>query len=260
VTPLLALLLTLAPAQAEDERPGPDPREIASTVQAVETALREGEKDEKLTALREASSVPAGEVATAVARGFRDRDPEVVDATVQSLRFLAHPDALEELHRAYRARRRALRKDVERRAAFVKAIGQHGDVRSIPILADDPFETEEYELVRAHILGLGRIRDRAALEALFGVMKGERQRRVDRHMGDLRLSLVILTGTDQGPSAQRWHEWWSRARRTFEIAPERPAIPRNLAERWVGYWGLERDYGRTQRREDRGDDPERRGG
>ena len=33
-----------------------------------------------------------------------------------------------------------------------------------------------------------------------------------------------------------------------------PELPRPMHRRWVAYWGLDRDYGRRTRREDRGDD------
>ena len=43
-------------------------------------------------------------------------------------------------------------------------------------------------------------------------------------------------------------------RKDFEVAPEPPELPRELAERWAEYWGLARPYERGARREDRGDE------
>jgi len=178
-------------------------------------------------------------------------------ATIQSLRFLEHGDALALLHRTL-ASDKKLRKDEQLTASLIKAIGQHSDPSSVDVLADHMFETKDYEVNRARILGLGRIRTREALAALLALMKGADQHTVDRFMAEFRLSLMVLTGLDRGPTSAPWQEWWRENEKSFRVSADPPALPRPIALRWANYWGTEEGYGRTERREDRGDDPQPR--
>ncbi len=258
---LLALPLVLPLLQ--DPTPAVDPERVAATVARIEEALDGGVEaaQERQAALRAATEVPAPEVVDALERAFRykgDDADEVKQAAIQALRFLQHPDARVALEKTFR-KNRAIRKHETLSGAILKAIAQHRSPESVDLLADDPFETRSYPATQARIRGLGMIRSRASLEALLRLMRSTDQRSVDRHMGDFRLALMVLTGTDQGPSSAAWLRWWSDHDDDFEVAPTRPPLPRAETRRWVEYWGLEADYGRTKRREDRGDDPERRG-
>ena len=137
-------------------------------------------------------------------------------------------------------------------ASMLRAIGQHGDPSSIAILARNPFESRDFASIRARLRGLGMIRDKESVDALIDLMKSSSSRQVDANMADFRLSLVVLTGTDQGPSPMPWRDWWSGHRKGFEVSTEIGPIPRTMKATWTEYWGLDRDYGRTTRREDRG--------
>ena len=253
---LLCLLLAVAPLQ--DETPAPAPERVSEVVQSLKKALAGKEKEPKTRALHEAGRVPAKEVVVAIRRAFRDEDPEVEQAGIQALRFLEHEDALDALH-ALLEKDRTVKKNPELVASAWKAIGQHANPRSVRALAKEPFDAKNGPATRARLLGLGRIRSTESLEALLGLLKSTTPRTVERHMRDLRMSLMVLTGVDQGPNAQSWLRWWRDHKKGFEVAPERPRLPRTETERWLDYWGLEEDVGRTKRREDRGDDPERRG-
>ena len=255
MTPLLlAAALFLSPPTQTSE---PDPARVKEVVAELESALKRGDKDAKVRALEAAGRVPAPAVIKAVARGFKDKEHDVKRATILALRFSPHPDALAALHRAFKSDR-AIRKDGDLSGSILKAIGQHADPSSIKILTDDLFETRNYAAIKARILSLGRIRTKRAVEALLDLMKVTDQRTIDRYMGDFRLSLMILTGTDRGPSSAMWHRWWQNNKKTFEVAPEHPPISKPQLIRWARYWGTDDVYGRTKRREDRGDDPERR--
>jgi len=245
-------LLILLPLLLQDTPPeGPSPETVRATVERIETALAAEEREPKLAALMDAREVPAPEVVDALTGALGDDDLEVVDAAIQGLRWNRHADALETLHRTAK-RNRALRKDDDRYAALLKAIGQHADPSSIDVLAKDVFGRRHYGTRRACILGLGRIRDPRALSELLDLMKGAKQETVDLYAEDFRLSLIVLTGTDQGPSSAAWQRWWKENRKTFELSPTLPRLPRAEHERWTVYWGLPRDYGRAERREDRG--------
>ncbi len=249
----LAAFLRISPAQ---ETP-PSPELVARTVTELTTALTKGDKDEKTRALQAASRVNAPEVIKLVARGFKDDENEVKAATIQALRFLDHEDALALLHRAL-ASDRAIKKDEALTASLIKAIGQHADPSSVRVLSKDAFETKNYAAIRARVLGFGKIRTRESLEALLDLMKVTGQHTIDRYMGDFRLSLMVLTGTDRGPSSAQWQRWWQDHKKTFEVAPEPALLPRPQALQWANFWGNEEGYGRVEKREERGNDPERR--
>ena len=257
---MLDLLLTttalvLSPPSAQEEREAPDPARVEETVEALEDALRSKDPDEKKRTLASAREVPDPRVAKAVGRALKEKDTEVRSAAVQALRWMPHESALDLLERTFETDRE-VKKDEAYAAELLKAIGQHGSPSSIDLLAKNPFDTPSYPAVQARLLGLGMIRTRESVEALLSLMKSSSQKNVDRYMGDLRLSLMVLTGTDQGPTSARWIRWWNDAKKDFEVAPELPELPRTTMRRWAGYWGLEGKYGRKKRREDRGDDPD----
>ena len=257
---LLLSTILLAPPLPQDETPAPeppDPELVAKTVERLETAYRSKDTEEQVRAIGEAGRVADAAVVKSLAKGLRQKDPALKEAVLQALRWMDHPDALKTLHRTYKSDR-AIKKDPELSASLLKAIGQHGDRSSISILSDDPFSTRNYQAIKARVLGLGNIRDRKSVEALLGLMKSSAPRYVDDRMEDFRLALIMLTGTDQGPSSQMWLRWWNDNKKSFEVSPDVPELPRGRRQQWIYYWGLDRDYGRTQRRENRGKDGERR--
>ena len=198
---LFSLLVVFS--QAQDASKGPDAKEIERVVTEIESALAGKETPPKLRALQAASEVPSPVVVKAVTKGFREPEKEVKNAAIQALRWMDHPKALETLHKTFK-NDRAIRKDDELTAAVLKGIGQHGDPSSIKVLAGDPFETRFYGAIRARVLGLGMIRDVKSVESLMKMMKLTDQRKIDRYMDDFRLSLMMLTATDQGPSSSAW--------------------------------------------------------
>ncbi len=250
---LLATLLQVSlPAQETEQPPVPDPQRVSETLRELEEAFRARDAQTKAASLERASSVADPKVVEAIGRALDDSERSVVLAAIQSLRYQRHPSALDCLHRAYAADK-TLRKDEEFSASLLKAIGQHADPKSIPLLSDEPFETQNYQAIRARILGLGRIRTLESVAALFDLLKSTNQKSIDRAMDDFRLSLAVLTGTDQGPTSAQWLRWWNDNRKTFVLPTEFPALPRPMLERWQSYWNLELGNGRGRRREDRGD-------
>jgi len=250
--PLAVLgVLTGAP-QDPVPRPAPEPEAISAAVADLEAAFRSGVKEEKVRALDRASDVVAPAVIDEVTRGFKDREREVQAATIQALRWMDHPAALKALRKTAE-HSRTIKKDEELYPAILKAVGQHGDPGSVHLLSHKPFESPFYQAGRARILGLGMIRTRKSLEALFGMMKSSSAREVERYMASFRLSLMVLTGTDQGPSASQWQRWWKANKKGFEVSPGRRELPRPTARSWTEYWGIDDEHGRTRRREDRGD-------
>ena len=151
--PSLAVLIALAGAPQD---PAPDPEVVAAAVADLAAAFRGGVKEEKVRALERASDVAAPAVVDEVTRGFKDREHEVRAATIQALRWMADPAALEALRENAR-QNRTIKKDEELYPAILKAVGQHGDPSSVPLLSHKPFDSPFYQAGRARILGLGRI-------------------------------------------------------------------------------------------------------
>jgi len=248
----ILLFVALGAGQDPDHGPGPAPEVVEATVAELRVAFRDGAKEDKVHALERAGDVVAPAVIAEVGRGFRDEEREVQAATIQALRWMDHPDALDALQKNARGNRK-LQKDEELYPALLKAVGQHADPDSIRVLADKPFDSPFHQATRARILGLGRIRTRASLEALLDIMKSASEKKVAPHMPSFRLSLMILTGTDQGPTSAQWLRWWSANKKDYEVSPERRELPRSIQRSWTEYWGIDDDYGRTGRREDRGE-------
>ena len=114
--------------------------------------------------------------------------------------------------------------------------------------------TPEREVVRARILGLAQIRTPASVEELFSIMRKTDRRRVQPHMGDFQLALVVLTGVDHGTDLDRWIGWWNESKKTLQVAEKPSPMPEELQNRWNRYWGLPRVYDRQKRRDQRGGD------
>lgn len=249
---LLPCLLLLVAASQD---PGPTPEVVAHAEAALESAYAAGDLARIQAALEEAKGVAHASVVKKITLGLEDERREVQQAALEALRWNAHADALEVLHRLARDKKRM--KDVAVAGAVLRALGQHADPSSIPYLAREPFEPDDHACRRARLFGLGRIRTRAALEALLGILaiseNGAPQlRRIRGQMDDARIALMMLTGEDQGLDPEAWESWWRRSKKTFEVPAEEPVLPREQRLQWDGFFGLRPVYEREKRREDRG--------
>jgi hypothetical protein len=235
---LLALLPWIAPPQEPARSPAPpDPARVASALAALESAWKGGAAGERVRAIEEAAELGDAQVIAAIARGLDQREDAVRDAAVAALRYQPHPAALERLHAALRAAPRSPEQDA-RVAELVLAVGQHASPSSIELLADaSPDRTREHT-TRARIRALGRVRDRAALEALNALRRkaGTGARGGALFDADFRLALWSLTGTDPGLAPESWTRWWNEHGRDFAVAPQPPEEPRLLAQRWRALW------------------------
>jgi hypothetical protein len=258
----IGILLVSTSAHAPGDAPRaqePPAARVTEVRAALDDAVRSGDAAGIVSALAIAQDVPHRDVVADVLAVLDDEREEVRLAALQSLRWLAHPDALAALER--------LAKDGKRMrsppfaAAVLRGLGQHADPGSVALLARTPFEPPDHACVSARVLALGRIRSLESLEALMGMLgathgvRGER--RLQGHMQDVRTSLLLLTGLDHGSAPEAWERWWRDNRRTFRVPAEPPLLPKELHQRWNAYWGLSRVNAREPRREDRGQDPPR---
>lgn len=238
---------------AKPEKRAPTAAEVSKAVDAVRDALRAKDREAARSALEAAASVPHRDVVRAVATALDSDDTEVVVAALQALRFLDHPAALEALHEA--AEERDRRTNPEIAVPLFRAIGQHGDPRSIEILAHNVNEVPQHQIIQSRILALGHIRSVEAVAKLVELRvltgPGGRNRVLEGWKDDFRLALLALTGVDNGVEADLWERWWRASRKTFHVPESLPPLPEDMAKRWKRYWGEGMEYERRQRREDR---------
>ena len=244
-----AALLSFGLALPQEGGPGEDV--VEETVQALQQAFSKGDAADRIEALGRASSVPHKDVVQLVKRGLKDRETTVVSATIESLRYLDHKDALTALHKAEKTNKK-ITKDDDLHARLLKAIGQHGDEDSIDVLAKDLFGHPSYGVVRARILGLVNIRDRKSVETLIGLMNKGSRKNVNPYMSEFRLAMAVLTGRDEGKSVDLWMRWWNDHKKGLEVRTVPPKLPRELQQRWDNYWGIRRQEERGRKRGERG--------
>ncbi|TDJ66846.1 MAG: hypothetical protein E2O39_15740 [Planctomycetota bacterium] len=253
---LLIVSALLAPIPVQDEgRPAPDTARVEAAVMALRVASKAKDPAELVIAIQGQSDVLDAEVVGWIAKGLNHKDESVQNASLYALRFMDHPAAVKALHKLVK-RDRKLHKSPERYENVLRAIGQHGDVASIPILLDKFFNVQDHKVIKARIYSLGNIRSKESVKALFQVMKSGDRKRVQNYMKEIRISLMTLTGVDQGTSQDLWIKWWNNNKRTLEVAPRAPLLPEAVKRRWDSFWGNRRTYDRSKKRRERGSDPE----
>lgn len=258
---LASLLLAASPAalQAETDWEEPD----AEVVEAALADLEEAFDDKELTpdgralAVQRNGDVDHPDVIEVFADLLKDSEEmEVREACVEALRYLRHPDALESLHKRWKKDKKKWKKETAFAATVIRAIAQHADPESVELIADDMFSIGGREVAKAKILGLGHIRSYDSVDELMSVMKAGKRSHIQSLMTDFRMSLMVLTGVDNGESQDEWIDWWSDNKKDLEIRAEPHLLPKKEQYQWDRYWGYDRMDDRGQKREDRGDDPE----
>jgi hypothetical protein len=258
----LLFVLSLSVA-AVPQTPAPsEAQRVKAAVADLEKAFKDGQSADRIRAIREHDQILDPQVIHEISRGFQDRDVEVQRATIEALRFMNHPEALKELEGAAQ-KEEPLRKDPELYAALLKAIGQHGNPSSIPILKDCLWAVRDREVIRARLFGLAHIRTEASIDAVITMMRAGGRMVMAPFMEDIRLALVMLTGVDQGRSQDLWDAWWNDNRTKFKVDPKPPVIAKPLQKAWDNYWGVENHEKhpvRTRDEPQKGNDGDKGGG
>ena len=255
---MYALILSLAllsPAQDPEVKP-PSPERVERALEELSIAFgKKADSEAKMQAIILSSEVLHPKVIEWIAKGLKDKDPEVRAATIGSLRYMEHPDANDVLVTMLQ-RDKKLRKSPELYEALIKAVCQHADPKAFSLIADFKMNDETHATIRARIYGLARYRTSKSVKELFDVMKRMGKNRAQPYMGEFSTALMVLTGVDQGKSQVAWTKWWNDNKRKLEISPELPKLPKKTLYSWSRYWGLELPEERRKRRDERGDDPE----
>jgi len=181
-----------------------------------------------------------------LARALRVKDDKVRSYAVIALGWVPDENALRQLHRMYRREKHLGKENEALFAELLKAIGRHGDRRSIDVLSDKPFRYHTLESSRARIYGLGMIRSTQSVEELMKGMqltgsagpRGSRAFKTDqpRAMPEFNVALAVLTGAVMGPNQQAWLTWWRDNKRGFKVSDERPPVPDDIKRTWERYW------------------------
>ena len=246
-----ALIAILPPQGSAPQRPPPDPAVVEAARAELARAFDAGEAGERVRALEAHGRVDDAKVAALAAKGLRAGEVEVRKAAVVALRYSPHEDALLALH-AFAKQDRALRKDPALYAETLRAIAWHGREASIPVLVEDLWTATEHEVIRARVLGLGRIPSTKSIEALIDLLKIAGPRKTDPHMQEFRTALIVLTGVDRGPSQEGWFAWWNEHKHALRVTATPAELPKPLQVVWDHYWGTHEGEGaRGDRRERR---------
>ena len=230
----LATLLPAGPRQTE----GPSPERIEAAVSALEAAYKDGDSATRIAAIRDAVEVVDKKVIDLVAKGLDGKEREVAFAACDALGRMRHPESIKKLGSFYKKEKQHLGKDEDGLVAVLKSVGRLGDPKGVDLLVDSPFKSKGYPVIQARFFGLANIRDVSSIEALFGLLDKVGNKDLDRYMGDIRLALVQLTGSDRGDDPRQWQEWWRENKKGYEVSPEPEKLPDDLRSRWNAYWGI----------------------
>jgi hypothetical protein len=268
----LSLIATLAPlpvgptslpsaaaiVRQDDKDKGPTAKQVDATVKAFDAAFRSKEDmpNERIAAVQNAEQVVHPKVIAAIAKALSDKNMEVRAAALEALSRMRHDDALNALLKWGKKNKKALRKEEDRYIALLKAVARHESPSTISFFSGKMFDHKVHKVASARILSLGRIRTTESIDALMNSMRKADTKRVQNHMKDYRLALVVLTGQDNDLDPERWHKWWRANKKGFEVADKMAPMSKDLYERWFKYWGGGNLYERNTRRDERGQDPE----
>jgi len=248
---LLSLLLAwigLAPTsfgQEEDPKDeGPTEEEVAAQVEKLERVLAEGAYDEKVEALTAARAFPHDDVVSVVTGALKDKAKEVRLCAVATLGYLDVDSALRELHKL--PKKKANLEDEQFAIEMFRAIGRHGDKKSLKVLEDNILGSPR-AVLECRILAIARVRDVESLEMIVSLMnklrsneggKGEPKggREDVPHMGTIQLALHVLTGANEGTERSAWQRWWNDNKKDVEITDEYPTLERALEVKWFEFW------------------------
>lgn len=220
--------------QAQLQEPSP---EAAALARRLREAFDSGSAPQRIAALRSSFLHADESVVAQVRRGLEDRDVDVRLATFDALGRNAHESAFTALLAHQRAKRKELRSLERDLPALLTALARRGDARALPALVDDLQAQRLVATVRARILGLARIRSKAAVEALFKLADEIGFVDMHNHLEDFRLALVVLSGVDHGRSLEAWRAWWNGARARFEASERMAPLAPKDAARWREHWG-----------------------
>jgi hypothetical protein len=245
-----ACALTLQPLFEDAAQKPPSAELVQKTVAKLEQAFTKGSTAERIAAIDESAPVVDPKVIDWIAKGLKSDDAPLRGAAIDALGAMRHDDALKALEETWK-RDRDLRKDDALSGRALKAIARHQNPRSIALLSSDPFESQNHGALEARILGLANIRAKESVEALIAMMRLVGPVKIEPYMGEFRLALYELTGTDQGKAPAMWFDWWNDHKKDLAISKEPPELAKPDQAHWNAYWGIESTKDKVRERAER---------
>lgn len=235
----VASLLSV-PAPLALQGAAPTPERIEAAAKALETAFKDGKPEQRVEAIRASVDAVDKKVIELVAKGLKEKDGKIVEAAVDVLGRMRHPESAKALVGYYNRDKKTLYKDHESELVdLIKALGRQGDPAGIETLTDNVAGATGYPVIQARIMALGNIRDARAVEAILSLTKAVGPNTLDRYMDDVRLALMALTGEDRGKDSLQWDEWWREHKKDYKVAAEMKPLPDTERSRWNAFWGIE---------------------
>ena len=225
-----------APFQKE-KPPAADQKQVEAAVKELEAAFKEGKTPERVAAIRKNHPIADAKVVNAIAKGLKDTDLEVQLAAVDALGRNKDPEALDDLHRFYKAEVKRLKDDMRLMPMVIQAIGRQGNEKSIELLSDDLFSQRTFPAVKARMWGLANIRSKKSVDAIIEMMNKVGNEKLQDFMPPIRVALTRLTGVDNGGDPQAWLAWWRKNDKSFEVPKDPPKLPDIAQKAWDEYWG-----------------------
>ena len=224
----LTVSLALFAPQGEVEKPPlPEP---AVAAKKIGIAVKEAPAP-AIDLLQRYGQIADTKVVREVGRALRHKDTDVQAAALHALRFNEHESVVAELIK-HRRNKRLVEHHVLG-AEYYLALGQHGDLKALPIIKFNLKSARSRDKVTtARILALGKMRTRASVDTLIDLFRTAR----GGSRNNVRLSLVALTGEDLGGGWVAWARWWAKARRGFKVDKTEPKMSDRLAKDWGKVW------------------------
>ncbi|MCY3003603.1 MAG: hypothetical protein NTV21_17545 [Planctomycetota bacterium] len=203
---------------------------------ALSSGLSRGRVGQRIAAVTEHGPQARGSELATLAATLASPERDLRLATLDALGRSTAPEAFEVLlaHAATRDRS-ALADDFET-SRLLFALARHRDARAIPVLAQRPCAQTGSATLRARIVGLGRIRKRASIEALLGILEALPFAERQQHLQEFRVSMRVLTGADAGHTVEAWRRWWRAQPPEFAPSANEPELAGPEGARWRMEW------------------------
>lgn len=229
------LVITMLSLLAQDaEKTKVDPAAAAAEIQE---ALKSKDPAAAAEVIAEKGRTADAAVVKAVAEGLHSKEAEVREAALAALRYNEAPEAFDPLLKL--ARDQKVMAEPQFAAKVYLALGQKGDPKALPVLAEDlTVDDGGSRVIQARVLAMGRVRNDQALEELMNFLVKGRGRAAHPYWREVNLSLAALTGLDLG-GRDAWQEWWNEHRNEFKVEPKQPKLPPRVEAAWNAVWSAE---------------------
>ena len=226
-TLLLSLLAVPQAVVAPDAVPKADPTEAAKKIR---NAIKQGSAP-ALATIDTFGKIAAREVTAALATGLKFKDEAVQIAAIRALRYNEDKSAFTELYRVRGTK--LIMSKAEVAAEYYLALGQHRNKKALPFLVRDlRAKGKRDRVIGPRLLALGRIRDRASVDAIIKFLRSSRGK-----SREAITSLVVLTGRKESKWIS-WDRWWKKNRTTFRLPAEEPELDKRRARSWTTTWAV----------------------